>query len=104
MRAFTSEIFISKRARGSNVAALYPPDITYPFSVTLQAIFPSVEEVLKLNKTVKLCMEISETGLIFAKLDLDSAVCAAFFDIGLTTNNKYFSQLGFIIVLMNKKY
>lgn len=64
-KAFTVEEFVSKRARGSYVAAVCRPDVSYLFSVASQAIHPREQDAKDLNKAIKRCLSSLDSGLTF---------------------------------------
>lgn len=101
-KSFTAADFISERARGSYIAAICRPDISFIFSVASQATYPTERDVKCINKAIEHCQSTTTFGLTFVPLDKNSIVCAVFVDAGFATNADDSSQLGFIMVLMEK--
>lgn len=99
---FTSEEFVTERARGSYISGMCRPKCTYGFCHLSQVTTPSKRDVKLLNKVMHACTEDPERGLRFFPLDLESMIMGVFLDAGFATNSDMTSQLGFVVALMDK--
>lgn len=99
--SISKDEFISQRARGSYIAAVCRPDLTFAFSKAAQVIIPTLDDCKELNKYIKVCMDSPSRGLKFVKLDSASVSVSVFVDASFASNKDMTSQLGFIITLMD---
>lgn len=95
------DAFTSERARGAYIAAICRPDLCYGFSVASQVVEPGQEDVKFLNRHIRQCVNRSDMGLKFVKLEQSSVRLAVFADAGFATNKDKTSQLGYVITLMD---
>lgn len=101
-KSFKHEEFVSERARGSYISAVCRPELSYAFSSASQITLATEKDVKQLNKAIAQATQDPNRGLKFVQLDLDSLCMAVFVDAGFATNPDKSSQIGFIIVLMDK--
>lgn len=95
--------YISERARSAYTAAVCRPDLTYEFAKLAHYPDPTNVEFKKLRNIVKTCCQSPNKGLMFVPLDKLKIFISPFIDAEFATNKDLTSQLGFIMMLMDKE-
>ena len=99
----TKEQYVAQRARGAYIASVSQPEAAYDLSVAAQAIDPTENDIKALNKRIQWQIENAARGLCFVTLKKDT-LCLLMFSNALFANNKdLLSQIGYILVIADKK-
>ncbi|KAF1934823.1 hypothetical protein EJ02DRAFT_460893, partial [Clathrospora elynae] len=94
--------YMEQRARGAYIASTCQPEASFDLSVAAQAQKPSEDDIRALNKRLKWQMESLNCGLRYIPVDLINAKLMVFVDGSFANNSDLSSQLGFILMLVNK--
>jgi hypothetical protein len=94
--------YMEQRARGAYIASTCQPEASFDLSVAAQAQQPSDEDIRALNKRLKWQMENLDRGLRYVHVDLINAKLIVFVDGSFANNKDLSSQLGFVLMLVNK--
>ncbi|KAF1934527.1 hypothetical protein EJ02DRAFT_461112, partial [Clathrospora elynae] len=94
--------YTEQRARRAYIASTCQPEASFDLSIAAQAQQPSNEDITTLNKRLKWQMESLNRGLCYIPVDLINAKLMVFVDGSFANNSDLSSQLGFILMLVNK--
>ncbi|KAF1937111.1 hypothetical protein EJ02DRAFT_459012 [Clathrospora elynae] len=94
--------YTEQRARGAYIASTCQPEASFDLSIAAQAQQPSNEDINALNKRLKWQMENLNRGLRYIPVELINAKLMVFVDGSFANNSDLSSQLGFILMLVNK--
>ncbi len=97
----SDEEFSSMRAAVQYIGYSSRPDICSSAQL-LATNTPTSSDKKKLNNLIDYCRSTSQQGLNFIKLDLESCRLALFTDSSFANGSNFKSQLGFIILLVDK--
>ncbi|APA06573.1 hypothetical protein sscle_02g013430 [Sclerotinia sclerotiorum 1980 UF-70] len=100
--ASTHDQYVTQRARGAYVATMCQPEASFDLSIAAQTTKPDKDDITALNKRIKWQKENSSRGLNYVPLDLDSFKIVVFADASFANNKDYSSQIGYVIVMMDK--
>ncbi|RAL61913.1 hypothetical protein DID88_002402 [Monilinia fructigena] len=100
--ASTHEQYVAQRARGAYVATMCQPEASFDLSMAAQTTQPDKDDIAMLNKRIKWQKENSARGLNYIPLDLDSLKIVVFADASFANNKDYSSQIGYVIIMMDK--
>lgn len=100
--ASTHDQYVAQRARGAYVATMCQPEASFDLSIAAQTTKPDKDDITALNKRIKWQKENSSRGLNYVPLDLDSLKIVVFADASFANNKDYSSQIGYVIVMMDK--
>ena len=102
IRNTTKDEYISQRARGAYIAAVCRPDLTFAFSYAAQVVNPELKDFKFLNKHLNRCLQSSDVGMKFVKLNVESVSISVFVDASFAKNRDFSSQLGYVIALTDE--
>ena len=96
--------YIAQRARGAYIATVCQPEAAFDLSFAAQVINPKEEHAKHLNKRLQWQIDNPSRGLRFIQLDTskDSLKLIVFTDSSFANNQDLSSQIGFVIILMDK--
>lgn len=99
----TAKSFSSVRAQMQYVGCCTRPDICAEVQLLASGNQdPTKSEMKRLNKMVNRCIETSSTGLNYEFLDINSVRLALFTDASFANAAKLKSQIGYVLVLVDK--
>lgn len=101
-KSFSKAKCLDERARSSYVSAVCRPESSFCFCFASHITQPNVKDLKQLNKVIYFCRSNLNRGLKFVPLDLQSLSMAVFIETVFAINRDMSSQLGFVVVLMNK--
>lgn len=99
----TQDQYVAQRARGAYIATVCQPESAYDLSFAAQVINPQKADIKQLNKRIQWQMNNPARGLTFVPLDLSSLNLTVFTDASFANNQDLSSQIGFVIVLTDRK-
>jgi hypothetical protein len=94
--------YLEQRARGAYLASICQPEAAFDLAIAAQAIAPSVEDAMTLNKRIRWQMHNTDRGLRYIPLTLEDVKLFVFVDGSFAGNKDLSSQIGYIIVLGNE--
>ena len=94
--------YVAQRARDVYIAIMTQSKISFDFSFVAQAINFKEENVKQLNKRLQWQMENLDRDLRFVQLNTFSFRLFIFRDTSFANNENLFSQIEFVIVLVDK--
>ncbi|RAL62926.1 hypothetical protein DID88_004767 [Monilinia fructigena] len=100
--ASTHDQYVAQRARGAYIATMCQPEASFDLSIAAQTTKPEKDDITALNKRIKWQKENSSRGLNYVPLDLDSLKIVVFADASFANNKDYSSQIGYVVVMMDK--
>jgi Reverse transcriptase (RNA-dependent DNA polymerase) len=97
------EGYIAQRARGAYIATVSQPERAFGYSFAAQVSgLPTAEQIEFLNKQLSWQLEHANRGLRFVPLDLPTLRVAVFTDSSFANNPDMSSQIGYIVVIVDK--
>ncbi|KAF2025793.1 hypothetical protein EK21DRAFT_103653 [Setomelanomma holmii] len=94
--------YIEQRACRAYIALTCQPEASFDLSVAAQAQQLSAEDISALNKRLKWQIENLDCGLRYIPVHLNNAKLMVFVDGSFANNKDLSSQLGFVLMLVNK--
>jgi hypothetical protein len=94
--------YIEQRACRAYIALTCQLEASFNLSVAAQAQQPLDEDIKALNKRLKWQIENLDRGLRYVPVDLINAKLIVFVDRSFANNKDLSSQLGFVLMLVNK--
>jgi hypothetical protein len=95
--------YIAERARGAYIASVCQPEASFDLSFAAQVVNPSEDDTKFLNKRLNWQLENAARGLKYVNLDLESLQLLVFTDASFANNRDLSSQIGYVIVLADKR-
>jgi hypothetical protein len=93
---------MEQRARGAYIASICQPEASFDLSVAAQIQQPADDDYVKLNRRLQWQAESLQRGLQYIPVDLATAKLMVFTDGSFANNQDLSSQLGYLLVLVNK--
>ena len=93
---------VAQRARGAYLATVSQPEASFDLSFAAQTVNPGKDDIKLLNKRIQWQIDNPKRGLDYVKLDKHSLKLVVFTDSSFANNKDYTSQIGYVIVLMDK--
>jgi hypothetical protein len=97
---FTKDQYVAQRARGAYIATVSQPETAFALSFAAQITEPTWDDAQFLNRCLQ--HQKSAPGMRFVRLDEASLRLIAFTDSSFANNRDHSSQIGYVIVLVDK--
>jgi hypothetical protein len=99
----TADDYIAQRARGAYIATVSQPERAFGYSFAAQVSgSPTADQIDFLNKQLAWQLDHPDRGLRFVPLDLSTLRVAVFTDSSFANNVDMSSQIGYIVVTVDK--